>query len=137
MLQIRRWYIFLVAAISLQVVTWGMIALLRNLFISGLDAQLTQIALQIAIIVIGLPFFLVHWLWAQRLAKADDAKKTSVLRHLLFELAAVRPRSPCPGLGTRPLGFPAVPIQWSADDALRSGPQRDAALGGNRLIPGS
>ncbi|KAA3665480.1 MAG: DUF3842 family protein [Chloroflexi bacterium] len=80
MLKIRRWYIFLVSAISLHVVTWGIIALLRNLFISGLDAQKTQIALEIAIIIIGLPFYLVHWLWAQRLAQKDDEERLSDLR---------------------------------------------------------
>lgn len=80
MLKIRRWYIFLVSAISLHVVTWGIIALLRNLLISGLDAQETQIALEIAIIIIGLPFYLVHWLWAQRLAKTNDEERLSGLR---------------------------------------------------------
>ncbi len=80
MLKIRRWYIFLVSAISLHVVTWGIITLLRNLFISSLDAQKTQIALEIAIIIIGLPFYLVHWLWAQRLAQKDDEERLSDVR---------------------------------------------------------
>ena len=31
MASVRRWYIYLVSAISLQAVTWALIALLRNL----------------------------------------------------------------------------------------------------------
>ncbi len=80
MIKIRRWYIFFVSAISLNVVVWGIIALLRNLFTQGLNASKTQIALQIAIIIIGLPFYLAHWLWAQRLAEKDAEERHSDLR---------------------------------------------------------
>ncbi|VAW30889.1 hypothetical protein MNBD_CHLOROFLEXI01-1991 [hydrothermal vent metagenome] len=80
MIKIRRWYIFFVTAISLNIVVWGIIALLRNLFIRGLNTSKTQIALGIAIIIIGLPFYLVHWLWAQRLAEKDDEERHSDLR---------------------------------------------------------
>ncbi|MCP4427064.1 MAG: DUF3842 family protein [Chloroflexi bacterium] len=80
MIKIRRWYIFLVSAISLHVVTWGIIALLRNLFILELDAPKSQIAFEIAVIIIGLPFYLGHWLWAQRLAARDDEERLSDVR---------------------------------------------------------
>lgn len=33
----RRWYIFLVCAISLQATTWAVIALLRNLLAGGAE----------------------------------------------------------------------------------------------------
>ena len=75
----RRWYIYLVCAISLHGVTWAVIALLRNLLAGG-DGGITFIALQIATIIIALPLFLVHWLWAQRLAGRDPAERDAGLR---------------------------------------------------------
>jgi hypothetical protein len=75
----RRWYIYLVCAISLQAVAWAIIALLRNL----LGSQSTvSIAFKIAVILVGLPIFLVHWLWAQRLAAGDPDERGNGLRRL-------------------------------------------------------
>ncbi len=82
MATVRRWYIFLVSAISLQAVTWAVIALLRNLVTPGYDAPTDAIAFQIAVIVVGLPIFLGHWLWAQRLAGRDLEERGTPLRRL-------------------------------------------------------
>lgn len=75
----RRWYIYLVCAISLQAVAWAVIALLRNLLAGG-NGQVTAIAFQIATIIIALPLFLVHWLWAQRLAGREVNEREASLR---------------------------------------------------------
>src|SRR5262245_40382800 len=75
----RRWYIYLVCAISLQAVTWAVIALLRNLLAEG-GGGVASIAFQIATIIIALPLFLVHWLWAQRLAARDLSEREAGLR---------------------------------------------------------
>ena len=75
----RRWYIYLVCAISLQAVTWAVIALLRNMLAGG-GGGITAIAFQIATIIITLPLFLVHWLWAQRLADRDIEEREASLR---------------------------------------------------------
>jgi len=96
MINIRRWYIFLVSAISLQAVAWAVITLLRNLLVPGLGAgsgvvsfDARAVALQIAIIVIGLPIYLAHWLWAERLAARDRDERRAVLRRLyLFGMMA-------------------------------------------------
>ena len=81
MITVRRWYIFLVCAISLQSVVWAIIALLRNLLTAGSrPTPVTATAFQIAVAVIGLPIFLVHWLWAQRLARRDEDERGSALR---------------------------------------------------------
>jgi len=77
----RRWYIYLVCAISLQAVTWAVIALLRNLLASG-GGGVASIAFQIATIIIALPLFLVHWLWAQRLAAREVSEREAGLRGL-------------------------------------------------------
>jgi hypothetical protein len=96
MTNIRRWYIFLVSAVSLQAVTWAIITLLRNLLVPALGAggstvsfDASAVALQIAIIVIGLPLYLAHWLWAERLAVRDSQERGAVLRRLyLFGMMA-------------------------------------------------
>lgn len=82
MSNVRRWYVYLVSAISLQAVAWAVILLLRNLVVSGLDLPADMTALQIAVIVIGLPFYLVHWLWGQRLATVDVEERGDTLRRL-------------------------------------------------------
>jgi hypothetical protein len=75
----RRWYIYLVCAVSLQAVAWAIIALLRNLLGSQSNVS---IAFKIAVILVGLPIFLVHWLWAQRLAGGDPDERGDALRRL-------------------------------------------------------
>jgi hypothetical protein len=77
----RRAYIFLVCAVSLNGVAWAVIALLRNL-LTGRGASGDAVAFQIAVIIIGLPVFLFHWLWAQRLATQESEEREAVLRRL-------------------------------------------------------
>ena len=85
MSSIRRWYIYLVSAISLQAVAWAIIALLRNLLISRLNPPPTAIAFEIAVVLIGLPVFLAHWLWGQRLAgKAVEERGATLRRFYLY-----------------------------------------------------
>jgi len=86
MATIRRLYIFLVCAISLQAVTWAVITLLQNLLPPGPQGSVTATAFQSAIIIVGLPFFLVHWLWAQRLAGQDEEERGTALRRLYLYL---------------------------------------------------
>ncbi|MCL4303852.1 MAG: DUF3842 family protein [Anaerolineae bacterium] len=82
MATVRRWYMFLVAAVSLQAVTWAVIALFRNLLTPGYQAPVTATAFQIAVVVVGLPIFLAHWLWAQHLAERDPEERGTALRRL-------------------------------------------------------
>ncbi|NIM96396.1 MAG: hypothetical protein GTO18_22075 [Anaerolineales bacterium] len=78
----RRLYIYAVSIVSLQAVAWAVISLLRNLIISGLDPNVEALAFQIAIILIGLPVYIVHWLWGQRLAHRDVDERGSTIRRL-------------------------------------------------------
>lgn len=82
MVAVRRWYVFLVCAVSLQSVAWAAIALLRDLVTRPGRAPVEALAFQIAVIVIGLPVYLAHWLWAQRLAGREPDERASVLRRL-------------------------------------------------------
>jgi len=77
---VRRWYIYIVCAVSLQAVAWAIIALLRNLFVFGVDPL--AVAFQIAVVVIGLPVFLAHWLWGQRLVGKAVEEGGAALRRL-------------------------------------------------------
>ena len=89
MLTPRNMYIYLVSAISLQAFTWAIISLLRNMLIPNVFSDTTATAFQTAIILISLPVYLVHWLWAQRLANRDIEERNAVLRVLyLFGMQA-------------------------------------------------
>jgi hypothetical protein len=79
---VRRTYVYLVSLVSLQAVAWAVIALLRDLLARGIGWSIEDRALQLAIIVVGLPIYLVHWLWAQRLAGREPAERRATLRHL-------------------------------------------------------
>ncbi len=104
MISIRRWYIYLVSAITAQGVAWALIALLRKLFL-GETADRELIALQLAIIIVALPLFLVHWLWGQRLAGQEAEERASFPRrfYLYGMLAAF-----------------LVPIIYNANGGLRA-----------------
>ena len=82
MATIRRIYIYLVSAISLQALTWAVIALLRNLFIRPKGANPAAVAFQIAVILVSIGVFLVHWLWSERLAGKDEEERSATLRRL-------------------------------------------------------
>ncbi|MCA9980983.1 MAG: hypothetical protein KDD89_09120, partial [Anaerolineales bacterium] len=77
---IRNAYIYLVCFISVQIVTWATIFLGRNLLGAELDRDL--LASQIAVLIIGGPLLLIHWLWAQRLARQDSAERQTLVRAL-------------------------------------------------------
>lgn len=82
MSNVRRGYIYLACIASLEAVTWAVISLLRNLLAPGQYTSLESTALQIAAIIVSLPIFLVHWLWAQRLAGRDPEERGATLRRL-------------------------------------------------------
>ncbi|MBI5653116.1 MAG: hypothetical protein HZC40_22135 [Chloroflexi bacterium] len=90
MVNIRRAYVFLVCIFSLQPVTWAIIALGRALIADRENISTEATAFQIAVIVIGLPIFLAHWVWAQRVAARDQDERASFLRraYLYLTLAA-------------------------------------------------
>lgn len=83
---IRRWYIYLVSLVSLQALAWAVISLLQNLLVYGRRADVAfdtdSLSWQIALIVVTLPVFLAHWLWAQRLVHKEVEEQTSWVRGL-------------------------------------------------------
>ncbi len=82
MKSIRRLYFYLVAFISIEVVLWGLIGLLRSTANQTVSAGggAETLARALALILVGVPIFLVHWLWAQRASARDEEEKTASLR---------------------------------------------------------
>jgi hypothetical protein len=80
----RRFYIYTVTGVSLQAVTWSAILLLRNLLVVEMDPPTATIAFQVAIILIGLPLFVVNWRWGQRLSLQDEEERGAVLRRIFL-----------------------------------------------------
>jgi hypothetical protein len=82
---IRRLYFYAVAIISMEVVTWGVINLLRSIFSADkITNDASTLAGALALIVVGVPIFLIHWLWAQRTSAKDDEEKTAGIRAIFF-----------------------------------------------------
>lgn len=79
---VRRGYIYLVSFVSVQSIAWATIALLRNLLAPDEYTSVESTAFQIAVVIVGLPLFLAHWLWAQRLAGRELAERRAILRRL-------------------------------------------------------
>ena len=86
---IRRLYVYAVCLVSLEVVLWGTIGLLRSLFagqeIGG--GSVNQLAGALALILVGTPVFILHWLWAQRSIKSDPDERSSRVRAIFLYLA--------------------------------------------------
>jgi hypothetical protein len=82
---IRRIYFYLVAAISLIGISWSVIGLLRLILNEGIgEGQIIGLASWLAVIIVGLPIFLFHWLYAQRLAAQQPAERHSLVRQIFL-----------------------------------------------------
>jgi hypothetical protein len=82
---VRRLYFYAVTFVSLEVVLWGMIGLLRSVFNPALSTSPEQtLAQALALILVGMPIFLFHWLWLQRQSQSDEEEKTTLLRPLFL-----------------------------------------------------
>src|SRR5919201_4089794 len=84
MKSIRRLYFYLVAFISIEVVLWGLVGLLRSVVNDTISGGAEALARALALILVGVPIFLVHWLWAQRVSGRDEEEKTATLRAVFF-----------------------------------------------------
>ncbi|MCZ2127972.1 MAG: DUF5671 domain-containing protein [Anaerolineales bacterium] len=80
---VRRLYFYAVAAISAEVVLWGVVNLLRSIFgsrrfVSGVGAG--DLAAALALILVGIPIFAVHWLWAQKTSSREEEERSAGVR---------------------------------------------------------
>lgn len=82
---IRRLYFYAVAAISIEVVLWGVIGLLRSIFNQQEIANnASNLASALALIFVGVPIFLIHWAWAQNVSSKDAEEHTSSVRAIFL-----------------------------------------------------
>jgi hypothetical protein len=88
MTTIRRSYMYLLAFAGLSLLTVATANLGQVLIdlMSGKAADLGSVrddlARDAAAVVVGLPVWLLHWLWAERSARADERERASTLRRL-------------------------------------------------------
>ncbi len=81
---IRRVYLYTVAFISLEVIIWGLIGLVRAAFSGDVGGGTSQLAGALSSILVGVPVFLLHWIPAQRMAHKDKEERTSRVRAIFF-----------------------------------------------------
>lgn len=82
---IRRLYVYAVAFIGVEVVLWGVIGLLRSIFkTQDIVRGPSELAQALALILVGLPIFLIHWFMAQKAAVKDEDERSSTLRALFL-----------------------------------------------------
>jgi hypothetical protein len=81
MRSIRRLYFYAVAFISLEVVLWGMISLLRLIVTpDAIGNNATRLAEGLALILVGVPVFGLHWWVVQRDARREMDEHGSGIR---------------------------------------------------------
>ncbi len=81
MIVVRRIYLYAVSLVSLETVLWGVIGLVRSLFHPGQGGtDVARLAGALALILVGIPVFLIHWRIAQRLALQDTDERFSRTR---------------------------------------------------------
>ncbi len=78
---IRRIYFYLVTAISVELLAWGVVNLLRSIFRTGLSGGQSQsLSIGLAQILVSIPIFIVHWLVVQKDSDKSEEEQTSLIR---------------------------------------------------------
>ncbi|RJP48492.1 MAG: hypothetical protein C4557_12875 [Anaerolineaceae bacterium] len=82
---IRRLYFYAVAFISIEVVLWGAIGLLRSIIgVNRVSDSAFILAQALSLILVGVPIFLFHWWWAQNSSTKDEEERTASLRAIFL-----------------------------------------------------
>jgi hypothetical protein len=84
---IRRLYFYAIALVSLEVVLWGLINLLRTALAGDIVPGVETLAQALALILVGVPIFILHWTWIQRTAQRDEEEHTATLRAVFLYAA--------------------------------------------------
>jgi hypothetical protein len=82
---IRRLYFYAIAFISIEVVLWGIIGLLRSIINQNeITSGVSTLAQALSLILVGVPIFLVHWLWAQNISKKEEEENSASVRAIFL-----------------------------------------------------
>jgi len=85
MRSVRRLYFYLVTLISLEVVIWGVITLLRTLFDNLIsDSNANLLSRGLSQVLVGVPLFILHWRIIQREYARDPEEGYTRLRALFL-----------------------------------------------------
>ncbi|BAJ65011.1 DUF5671 domain-containing protein [Anaerolinea thermophila] len=77
---VRRLYFYALALVGAHALIWGSVSLLRTVLEGGWMGEATLTATGIALTLVGLPVFLLHWLTLQRDAQRDPEERFSRIR---------------------------------------------------------
>ena len=81
---IRRLYFYIISFLSLEVLLWGLVILLRTLLDTLPAARSLQpLAEGLAMVCTGIPIFGLHWYFTQRRARSDSEEVNSRLRDII------------------------------------------------------
>lgn len=93
---IRRFYLYAVSIVSLEVVLWGSIGLARSIFAGReVGAGASRLAGALALILVGIPVFLIHWWLAQRYASSDAEERSARTRSVFLYGGLLATLAPC------------------------------------------
>ncbi|GAP15747.1 hypothetical protein LARV_03539 [Longilinea arvoryzae] len=85
---IRRIYVYLVSFVSLGVIVWGVIGLARTtVHLRQIGGTASDLAGSLALTLVGVPVFLLHWGMAQRSAARDVEERLDRTRGVFFYAA--------------------------------------------------
>ena len=87
MQNIRRSYFYALSFVSLEAALWGIVGLLRTVAELGSDCSFSNLSFSLALSVVSVPIFILHWRWAQNAEKEDDDH--SVLPRAIFLYAVL------------------------------------------------
>lgn len=82
MQSIRRLYFYTVSLVSLEVVLWGSIGLMRSMFAGGEvgGGSVDRLAGALALIFVGIPVFVLHWWLVQRSIRNTPDERSARVR---------------------------------------------------------
>jgi hypothetical protein len=84
---VRRLYFYGLALISVEVVIWGVINLVRTVVSKGIIGAGSLLATGLSLVLVGLPIFWLHWRTVQRDAQRDQEEHSSRIRAVFLYAA--------------------------------------------------
>src|SRR5574338_966460 len=122
---VRRLYFYGLSFISIEVVVWGVIGLLRTIFSSAMVGS-SLLATGLSLVLVGVLIFYLHWRTAQRDAMREPDERGSRVR-AVFLYAAL-------GAAFGPILLSTLAIANKAILALFGLPESQAWFGSDQVI---